>query len=135
MTNPHQLLKNNSEGMKGSNVETIITNNNPKTKTKTKNQRKKKKKKATEALQKRMMKLPIVCLNLLKHNWTPQKIPTPPTPPFFKILRITGLNNDIFVKPAIFTHVVNKQNRCFDFGALPGQIKDEYNNTSKSCNR
>ena len=30
--------------MKGSNVETIITNNTPKTKTKTKNQKKKKKK-------------------------------------------------------------------------------------------
>ena len=43
LTNPHQLLKNNSEGMKGSNVETIITNNTPKTKTKTKNQKKKKK--------------------------------------------------------------------------------------------
>ena len=52
--------------MKGSNVETIITNNTPKTKTKNKN--KTKKKNATEALQKRMMKLPIVCLNLLKHN-------------------------------------------------------------------
>ena len=58
-----------------------------------------------------MMKWPIACLNLLKHHWTPQTIPTPP-PPSFKILRITGLNNNIFFNLAIFAHVVNKQSRC-----------------------